>query len=201
MEKKFIELVVVVETDNNVFFKVRNTKRGSDFNDGKQHFNASNGIVLCSLAYPSSWATKNTLFVCGRDSRLDDMILTVSSDKFKKIQQAVNEYNKKFYLPEFIFRVLLDNIGTPVEIALNKLKQDTSWKDFVFDKFKVFADEVLPVNSKYTIECIQVNDKIVFTEFTFLIDSNLSLKKARIIANIGKDNWSVYYLDHDIYEL
>lgn len=201
MEKKFIELVVVVETDNNVFFKVRNTKRGSDFNDGKQHFNASNGIVLCSLAYPSSWVTKNTLFVCGRDSRLDDMILTVSSDEFKKIQQAVNEYNKKFYLPEFIFRVSLDNIGTPVEIALNKLKQDISWKDFVFDKFKVFADEVLPVNSKYTIECIQVNDKIVFTEFTFLIDSNLSLKKARIIADIGKDNWSVYYLDHDIYEL
>ena len=200
MEKKFIELVVVVETDNNVFFKVRNTKRGSDFNDGKQHFNASNGIVLRSLAYPS-WATKNTLFVCGKDSRLDDMILTVSSDDFKKIQQAVYEYNKKFYLPEFIFRVSLDNIGTPVETALNELKQDTSWKDFVCDKFKFFANEFLPVNSKYTIECIQVNDKIVFTEFTFLLDSNLSLKKARIIADIGNDNWSVYYLSHDIYEL
>lgn len=150
MEKKFIELVVVVETDNNVFFKVRNTKRDSDFNDGKQHFNASNGIVLRSLAYPS-WATKNTLFVCGRDSRLDDMILTVSSDEFKKIQQAVDEYNKKFYLPEFKFRVSLDKIGTSIETTLNKLKQDTSWKEVVYDNFKFLQKEFYLLIQRITL--------------------------------------------------
>lgn len=200
MEKPHIELEILVEADFNVFFKVKNNKRRDAFNNGKKFFDASNGIVLYSLTFPS-WDTKNKLFVQGVDTRLDDMILIAAADDFKKIQQAVYEYNKKFYLPEFKFRVSIENIGTPVEAALTKLKQDTSWKDFVCDKFKVFADEVLPVNSKYTIECIQVNDKIVFTEFTFLIDSNLSLKKARIIADIGNDDWSVYYLSHDIYEL
>lgn len=200
MEKPHIELEILVEADLNVFFKVRNNKRRDAFNNGKKFFDASNGIVLYSLAFPS-WDTKNKLFVQGVDTRLDDMILIAAVDDFKKIQQAVNEYNKKFYLPYFKFRVSLDNIGTPVETALNKLKQDISWKDFVCDKFKFFANEFLPVDAKYNIECIQVNDKIVFTEFTFIIDSNLSLKKARIIADIGNDNWSVYYLSHDIYEL
>lgn len=71
----------------------------------------------------------------------------------------------------------------------------------VYNEFKVFADEVLPVNSKYTIDCIQVNDKILFTEFMFTADSNTSLKKARIVANIGNDDWTIYYNRIDIYEL
>lgn len=200
MEKKFIELVIMAEADDKVFFKVKNNKRTQEFNNGKICFEASNGIMLYSLACPS-WATKNTLFVCGRDSRLDDMILTVSSDEFKKIQQAVEEYNKKFSLPQFIFRVSLDKIGTSIETTLNKLKQDTSWKEVVYDNFKFFAKGVLPVDAKYNIDCIQVNDKILFTEFMFTDDSNNSLKKARIVADIGGDDWTVYYLQHDIYEL
>lgn len=35
----------------------------------------------------------------------------------------------------------------------------------------------------------------------FTDDSNNSLKKARIVADIGGDDWTVYYLQHDIYEL
>lgn len=203
MEKPHIELEIVttVESTKNVFFKVKNNKRNYNFNAGKDYFNASNKIKICSVAYPKWDGKSMMLCVLGQLHQLDDMILNATSVEFERIQQAVREYNKKFALPQFIFRVSLDNIDTSIETTLNKLKQDTSWKDFVCDKFKVFADEVLPVGSKFNIDYIQVNDKIVFTEFTFIIDSNPSLKKARIVADIGNDDWSVYYLQHDIYEL
>lgn len=202
MENRHIELEVVTTVDitDKVFFKVKNNKRGCDFNDGQNYFYASNHIGIQSVSYPA-WNGKNMLCVLGQDHKLDDMILFASKNDFRRIQQAVDEYNKKFSLPQFIFRVSLDNIDTSIETTLNKLKQDTSWKEVVYDNFKVFADEVLPVDAEYNIECIQVNDKRVFTEFTFIIDSNPSLKKARIVADIGNDDWSVYYLQHDIYEL
>ena len=200
MEKRYIELNVVAEADNKVFFKVKNNKRKDEFNKGKQHFDASNGIVLHSLAYPS-WDGNNRLFLCGVDSRLDDMIIIAFDDEFKKIQKAVDEYNNKFALPEFVFRVSLDNANSSVKTLLKKLQQNIKWKEMVYKDFKLFADEVLPVDAKYNIECIQVNDKILFTEFIFTDDSNTSLKKARIVTNIGKDDWTVYYLNHDIYEL
>lgn len=203
MEKPHIELEVVttVESIGEVFFKVKNNKRNSNFNAGKDYFNASNKIKICSVDFPEWDGNSMMLCVQGQLHALDDMILNATSVEFERIQQAVYEYNKKFYLPEFVFRVSIDNIDTSIETTLNKLKQDTSWKDFVCDKFKVFADEVLPVDATYNIECIQVNDKRVFTEFTFIIDSNPSLKKVRIVADIGNDDWSVYYLRHDIYEL
>lgn len=175
MEKRYIELNVVAETDSQVFFKVRNTKHNEEFNNGKQHFDASNGIALYSMAYPS-WDGKNKLFLLGKDSRLDEMIVITFTDDFERIQQAVKEYNKKFELPEFIFRVSLDKIGKPIEDTLNELKQDTSWKEMVRNEFKVFAGDVLPADAKYTIDCIQVNDKIVFTEFEYY-DANENLKK------------------------
>lgn len=100
MEKRYIELKVVAEAVNKVFFKVKNTKRKEEFNNGKQHFDASNGIVLHSLAYPS-WDGKKRLFLLGADSRLDDMILIAFVDEFERIKQAVDEYNNKFALPEF----------------------------------------------------------------------------------------------------
>lgn len=203
MEKPHIELEIVttVESIKDVFFKVKNNKRNSAFNAGKNYFNASNKIKICSVAYPE-WDGKSMLLcVLGQLRQLDDMILSATLKDFKKIQQAVDEYNKKFSLPEFVFRVSLDNADSSVETLLKKLQQNIKWKEMVYKDFKLFADEVLPVNSKYTIDCIQVNDKTLFTEFTFLIDSNLSLKKARIVADIGNDDWSVYYLWHDIYEL
>lgn len=84
---------------------------------------------------------------------------------------------------------------------LNKLKQSDEWKESVYNTFKVFAGDVLPADAKYTIDCIQMNDRAVFTEFTFIIDSDPSKKKARIVANIGFAEWNVDYLWHDIYEL
>lgn len=202
MKKRHIELEVIttVDSTDKVFFKVKNNKRGYDFNDGQDYFNASNHIGIHSVAYPA-WNGKNMLCVLGNDYKLDDMILIASCSDFRRIQQAVNEYNKKFALPQFIFRVSLDKIGTSIETTLNKLKQDTSWKEVVYDNFKFFAKGVLPAGSTYNIDCIQVNDKILFTEFMFTDDSNNSLKKARIVANIGGDDWTVYYLQHDIYEL
>lgn len=202
MENRHIELEVVTTVDitDKVFFKVKNNKRGCDFNDGQNYFYASNHIGIQSVSYPA-WNGKNMLCVLGQDHKLDDMILFASKSDFRRIQQAVDEYNKKFSLPQFIFRVSLDKIGTSIETTLNKLKQDTSWKEVVYDNFKFFAKGVLPTDSTYNIDCIQVNDKILFTEFMFTDDSNNSLKKARIVANIGGDDWTVYYLQHDIYEL
>ena len=52
MEKPHIELEVVAEAGNKVFFKVKNNKRNSAFNAGKDYFNASNKIKICSVAYP-----------------------------------------------------------------------------------------------------------------------------------------------------
>ena len=101
MEKPHIELEIVVEAFSKVFFKVKNTKREEEFNNGKDYFNASNGIELYSLAYPS-WDGEKRLFLLGSDSRLDDMILNVTSVEFERIQQAVKEYNNSFCLPQFI---------------------------------------------------------------------------------------------------
>ena len=200
MEKPHIELEIVttVESTKDVFFKVKNNKRNSAFNAGKDYFNASNKIKICSVAYPEWDGKCMMLCVLGQLHKLDDMILIATSDEFKKIQKAVDEYNNKFSLPEFVFRVSLDNVDSSIETLLNKLNQDTSWKESVYDKFKFFANEILPVDAKYTIDCIQVNDKILFTEFEYY---DPSIKKARIVANIGGDDWTVYYLNHDIYSL
>lgn len=198
MEKRYIELKVVAEVVNKVFFKVKNNKRKDEFNNGKQHFDASNGIVLYSLDYPS-WDGNNRLFLCGVDSRLDDMIIIAFDGDFRKIQQAVDEYNK-FALPEFIFRVSIDNIGTSIETLLNKLNQDIKWKESVYDKFKFFASTFLTVDAKYNIDWIQVNDRTLFTEFEYY-GADKSLKNARIAVNIGDDDWTVYHLNHVIYKL
>lgn len=203
MEKPHIELEIVtkIESTKNVFFKVKNNKRNSAFNAGKDYFNASNKIKICSVGYPEWDGICMRLCVLGQLHQLDDMILNATSVEFERIQQAVKEYNNSFCLPQFIFRVSLDNADSSVETLLKKLQQNIKWKEMVYKDFKLFADEVLPVDATYNIECIQVNDKTLFTEFMFTDDSNNSLKKARIVANIGGDDWSVYYLQHDIYEL
>lgn len=202
MEKPHIELEIVntVESTKDVFFKVKNTKRSSAFNAGKDYFNASNKIKICSVAYPKWDGKSKLLCVLGQLHELDDMILNATSDEFKKIQKAVDEYNNKFALPEFVFRVSLDKVGTSIENLLNKLQQNIKWKESVYDKFKFFANKVLPADAKYTIDCIQVNDTMLFTEFEYY-DANKSLKKARIVTNIGNDDWTVYYLNHDIYSI
>lgn len=97
MEKNFIKLDVIafIETTNKVFFKVKNNKRYQNFNNGFSFFEASNGITIRSIAYPSYNSTK-LLLVQGEEKRLDDIILQASTDEFKKLQEAAEEYNKKF---------------------------------------------------------------------------------------------------------
>lgn len=200
MEKPHIELKVVDEEVNKVFFKVKNTKREEEFNNGKQHFDASNGIVLHSLAYPS-WDGKKRLFLLGADSRLDDMILIASCSDFEKIQQAVDEYNNSFCLPEFVFRVSTAKLGTTVETLLNKLQQDTKWKEMVAKDFKFFADEVVPAGSDYKIDYVQVNDKMLFTEVKYNNPIKQNKGMIHISAYIGDDDWTIYYNGCNKYKL
>lgn len=195
MEKPHIELEIVtaVESTKNVFFKVRNNKRNSAFNNGHKYFNASNKIKICSVAYPEWDVNSMMLCVLGQLHQLDDMILIATSDDFKKIQQAVDEYNNSFCLPEFVFRVSTGKIGTPVETLLNKLQQDTKWKEMVSKDFKFFADEVVPAGSEYEIKYIQVNDKMLFTEVEYNNTIKHNKGMIHISAYIGDDDWTIYY--------
>lgn len=203
MEKPHIklEIVTTVESTEKVFFKVRNNKRNGVFNNGHDYFNASNKIKICSIAYPEWNGNSMILYVLGTLQQLDEMVLAVSSDEFERIQQAVDEYNKKFELPEFIFRVSLDNIGTAIEDTLNELKQDTSWKEVVYDNFKLFAKGVLPAGSDYNIEYIHVYDKMLFTEVEYNDSIGHSKGMIHISACIGDDDWTIYYNGRNKYKL
>lgn len=97
MEKRYIKLEIVATNVATVFFKVKNNKRGFDFNDGQDYFNASNQIDIISARYPA-WNGKNVLCVLGGEPKLDDMILNATSVEFERIQQAVKEYNNSFLL-------------------------------------------------------------------------------------------------------
>lgn len=194
MEKPHIELEVVTTVGgiDKVFFKVKNNKRNSNFNDGKDYIIASNNIQIYSVAYPS-WNEANLLCVLGQNHKLDDMILIASCSDFRRIQQAVKEYNNSFCLPEFVFRVSTAKLGTPVETLLLKLEHDTKWKEMVSKDFKFFADEVVPAGSKFNIDYIQVNDKMLFTEVEYNNTIGHSKGMIHISAYIGDDDWTIYY--------
>lgn len=195
MEKPHIELEIAttVESTKNVFFKVKNNKRNSAFNAGKDYFNASNKIKICSVAYPEWDGIIMRLCVLGQLHQLDDMILNATSVEFERIQQAVKEYNNSFCLPEFVFRVSIAKFGTPVETLLLKLEHDTKWKEMVAKDFKFFADEVVPAGSDYKIDYIQVNDKMLFTEVKYNNPIKHNKGMIRISAYIGDDDWTIYY--------
>lgn len=195
MEKPHIEIEVVttVENINEVFFKVKNNKRSSSFNNGKNYFNASNKIKICSVAYPEWDGIIMRLCVLGQLHQLDEIILNATSKDFKKIKQAVEEYNNSFCLPEFVFRVSTGKIGTPVETLLNKLEHDTKWKAMVSKDFKFFADEVVPAGSDYKIDYIQVNDKMLFTDVEYNNPIKHNKGMIHISAYIGDDDWTIYY--------
>ena len=133
------------------------------------------------------------LFLLGADSSLDDMILIASSSDFRRIQQAVDEYNNKFSLPEFVFRVSTAKLGTPVEILLLKLEHDTKWKEIVYKDFKFFADEVVPAESEFNIDYVQVNDKMLFTEVNYNNPIKHNKGMIHISAYIGDNDWTIYY--------
>lgn len=195
MEKPHIELEIVtkIESTKNVFFKVKNNKRNSAFNAGKDYFNASNKIKICSVEYPEWDGICMRLCVLGQLHQLDDMILNATSEDFKKIQQAVEEYNNSFCFPEFVFRLSTAKLGTTVEILLLKLENDTKWKEMVSKDFKFFADEVVPAGSNFNIDYIQVNDKMLFTEVNYNNPIKHNKGMIHISAYIGDDDWTIYY--------
>lgn len=195
MEKPHIELEVVttVESTKEVFFKVKNNKRNEAFNNGRDYFNASNKIKICSIAYPEWDGNIMRLCVLGILHQLDDMILIASLKDFKKIQQAVEEYNNSFCLPEFVFRVSTNKLDTSIEATLTKLEQDNKWKEMVANDFKFFADEVVPAGSEYEIKYIQVNDKMLFTEVKYNNPIKHNKGMIHISAYIGDDDWTIYY--------
>lgn len=203
MEKPHIKLEIVdtVESTKKVFFKVRNNKRNGVFNNGHDYFNASNKIKICSIAYPEWNGNSMILYVLGKLQQLDEMVLTVSSDEFERIQKAVDEYNKKFELPEFIFRVSTGKLDTSTETLLNKLEQDNKWKEMVSEDFKLFADEVVPAGSDYKIDYIQVNDKMLFTEVEYNDPIGHRKGMIHISACIGDDDWTIYYNGRNKYKL
>lgn len=193
MEKRYIELEVIttVGSTDKVFFKVKNNKRGCDFNDGQYYFNASNHIGIYSVAFPA-WNGRDMLCVLGQNHKLDDMILIASCGDFIRIQQAVNEYNKKFSLPQFIFRVSLGKRNTEVEKLLQKLQCDEDWKQDTFDSFMHYADEVMPAGSNYNIDYIEVNNRMMISEIPFTTHDG---KKGmiKIYCYIASDNWTCHY--------
>lgn len=203
MEKPHIELEVVttVESTEDVFFKVKNNKRSSNFNNGKDYFNASNKIRISSVAYPRWDGDSMLLCVLGQLRALDGMILIASLKDFKKIQQAVEEYNNSFCLPEFVFRVSTNKLDTSIEATLTKLEQDNKWKEMVSKDFKFFADEVVPAGSEYKIDYIQVNDKILFTEVEYNNPIKHNKGMIHISAYIGDDDWTIYYNGCNKYKL
>lgn len=203
MEKPYIKLEVVttVDSTDKVFFKVKNNKRNSNFNAGKDYFNASNKIKICSVAYPEWDGICMRLCVLGQLHQLDEMILNAAADEFEKIQKAVEEYNNKFSLPEFVFRLSTAKLGTTVEILLLKLEHDTSWKEMVAKDFKFFADEVVPAGSDYKIDYVQVNDKMLFTEVEYNNPIKHNKGMIHISAYIGDDDWTIYYNGCNKYKL
>lgn len=203
MEKPHIELEVVtaIESTKDVFFKVKNNKRNSNFNAGKDFFKASNKIRISSVAYPEWDGNGMLLCVQGQLHALDEIILIAAADDFKKIQQAVEEYNNSFCLPEFVFRVSTNKLGTSIEATLTKLEQDNKWKEMVAKDFKFFADEVVPAGSDYKIDYIQVNNKMLFTEVEYNNPIKHNKGMIHISAYIGDDDWTIYYNGCNKYKL
>lgn len=175
MEKNFIKLdvVAIIEISDAVFFKVRNNKRCNNFNNGFEFFKASNGITLYSISYPAYQNKHKFLFVQGEDTRLDDIIIKVSAAEFLELQKAVEEYNKKFSFPEFVFRVSFENVGSDKEVFLINLSTDKEWKEKVVLLIENYIEDVLEPPFEYNIECIQINDNNLFTSFLIIHENQV----------------------------
>ncbi len=83
------------EKNSNVTFQiVEQTHKGKKFGfDGTCRFKASNGIDLVSNTLPESRG--NILYVRGWSNSEDRKMITTSKEIFKKIEQAIKEYNEK----------------------------------------------------------------------------------------------------------
>ena len=170
MEKNYIKLnvVAIIEITKEVFFKVKNNKRCTLFNEGSEFFKASNGITICSIMYPAYQNKNKNFLVQGRDTRLDDIILRASAAEFSELQKAVDEYNKKFSFPEFVFRISLEDTGTDKETFLKNLSNNREWKEKVVSLLENYIEDVLEPPFEYNIDIIQINDNTLLTEFELL---------------------------------
>lgn len=202
MEKNYIKLnvVAIFKNTEEVFFKVENNKRCSNFNNGSEFFKASNGITIYSLMYPSYQnKDKNKNFlVQGEDTRLDDIILRASAAEFSELQKAVDEYNKKFSFPEFVFRISLEDTGTDKEILLKNLSNNRKWKEKVVSLLENYIEDVLEPPFEYNIDIIQINDNTLLTEFELLHEN--CIKTMQITARIPESRTTLYSMKHIIVE-
>lgn len=200
MEKNYIKLnvVAIIEITNEVFFKVENNKRRHFFNEGSEFFQASNGITIYSLMYPS-YQSKNKIFIAqGGDTRLDDIIIKVSAADFSKIQEAVDEYNKKFSFPEFVFRISIEDTGTDKEILLKNLSDNREWKEKVVSLIENYIKDVIEPPFEYNIDIIQINDNTLLTEFELFHEN--CIKTMQITAHIPESGTNLYSMKHIIVE-
>ncbi len=200
MEKNYIKLnvVAIIGTTGEVFFKVENNKRCSLFNEGSEFFKASNKITIYSLMYPS-YQSKNKIFsVQGKDTRLDDIIIKVSAADFSKIQEAVDEYNKRFSFPEFVFRISIEDTGTAREVLLKNLSNDREWKERVVSLIENYIKDVIEPPFEYNIDIIQINDNTLLTEFKLLHEN--CVKTMQITARITEDKINFHSMKHIIVE-
>ena len=99
---KKIELQVTKQNDTTVRFKIKTqTHRGFDFgNDASfgDQFRASNNTRLVSLDRPEIMEYTELLVFCmrGDDAKCDRRTVVASPKTFKRIEQAIAEYNEHF---------------------------------------------------------------------------------------------------------
>jgi len=94
---KKLELEVVKKTKKKVTFKIKEqTQRRVHFGKEGDWFRASNGLSLASRSDPELSHDGSILFVRGSSKGNDERELTCTPKEWKKIEQAVKEYNEHF---------------------------------------------------------------------------------------------------------
>jgi hypothetical protein len=102
---KRISLEILSWKGNLVKFRIADqTHKWKEFGTCNDHetlevkhcFISSNGLKLKSVGSPEWRPSENTLFVRGSTTELNDKALSVSSVVFKRIQDAIGEYNNYF---------------------------------------------------------------------------------------------------------
>ena len=94
-----------IKTVNGIIsFKIEEqSHRGEEFGNRLYKFKAINDIELRSISYPSCFDSNDLFFVRGNNISSDDLIQNIHINKWKKIKEAVYEYNTYFgYLGEGI---------------------------------------------------------------------------------------------------
>jgi hypothetical protein len=83
-----LELMFVRRTTKRIYFKIE-----KQYRRGFKGFKASNGILIESKEHPQWFRRDQILFTRGVDKSLDDDIMWCSHPEWKRIQEAVIEFN------------------------------------------------------------------------------------------------------------